>query len=290
MANLDFTSVPEDINEEEEEEEEEEDEQDTKEDLGIVNDAVKPPVIKPTVASKPSNQNAAWKLPTLESNILLKKTSSSESKSEGSVHEADSTTKIPEATQDPLPTPATPPPVPQKGKQKRRSKRFKFHLFKFRGSRKENGKKYETGGEEKDSDANGNLAETRCFSVDSGGMPLGGGEVPKGWRNRRRRKSEGERKRLSWLMQLFHLKKADDTKTSADDVGAPLPSNGNHGNTHPSDANGAGKDKTQTNGHVSEVKPEINANVDALNDDHEDDSMETVSDLKKKFERISAGF
>lgn len=265
MASLDIDfSLPEEILEEDEEE-------DSEEELEITNAVAKGPV-KPSVASKPSDPNGAWKLPPIDSKILLKKTSSAESKS--SVQSEDIPKKIPSVPEDPDSTPA---PL-QEGKPRRRSKRFKFHLFKFRRSK------------EIEKDTHSNLPDNNSTSVDSRSRPLGE-EPTKGWRRRRRLKSEGERKRLSWLMELFHMKtstrdsEANDTKTPAV---APLPSNVNI-NSH--DTSDIEKDKTQTNGHVSEIKTENElTDADALNYDENDENPETVSDLKKKFERISTGF
>jgi hypothetical protein len=245
------------------------------------------PPSRPTPPPKPAERNG-WKLPTSDSQVVLRKTTNE------NIQEVKSEEELEESRND-----ITPQSSPEK-KQKER-KRFKMHLFKFRRSRK--GKQNAGKTPSTESEGKTNLTETYSMSVDSG---LNSERSRRRWPNRRSQKSKDE-KGLSWLLGIFHkkhgsnkdTKDAERTPEEAEDItegakGAPnIDNTDNHSDTN---SNG----NTKANGTAPEVElsngPEVElSNGDTSVTSHEEDDtaktkQESVSNLRQKFERFSMVF
>ena len=272
-ASLDFDFyVPEEIKEEDEDEKQNEavsDKVTVETHTSAGRELESTPPSRPTPPPKPAERNG-WKLPTSESQVVLRKTKNE------NIQEVKSEEEIEENIND-----ITPQSSPEK-KQKER-KRFK-HLFKFRRSRKgkQNGKTSNM-----QSDVKTNLTETYSMSVDSG---LNSEHSRRRWPNRRSHKSR-EEKGLNWLLGIFHKKQphgsTTDTKETEhipEDAEGTAESAKHAPNVditeNPSDPNSNGK--STANGTVSELEL---GNGDTS---HEDvNNTESVSNLRQKFERFS---
>ena len=218
---------------------------------------------RPTPPPKPAERNG-WRFPNLGSEVVLRKTkteNTDEAKSdeiEDNVHESNAPESSPE-------------------KKRRERRRFKVPFPKLRRSRKgrQNGNNLKPETERKT-----NLTETQSMSVDSGARPLG--ENPRRrWPNRHRKSEE---KGLNWLLGLFHKRSADgpqDTSKNSKDVAHAT---GSHGDTNSNGTN-------QPNGSVPEVRVEGElTNGDTSHEVEANETPENVSDIRKKFERLSVAF
>lgn len=275
-ASMDFDiAFPEEIKEEDEDGENDETSENV--DTSEVHTPVRPtPPIPPP---KPKPEGNGWKLPTPGTGVVLRKTN------QDNIEDAKSDEGEVEKMKGNI-NDITPQSSPEK--KHKEQKRIK-HLFKFRRSRKE--KINRKASDSSEIEGKTNLTETYSMSVDSGLRPLGE-DSRRRWPNRRSGKSE--KKRLNWLLGLFHRKGSHaDTKDTKDTENIPghnddtskdteeLPTE--HVVINQSDGNSNGDaratetapDNELRNGHTS----------------HEDqENPETVSDLRQKFERISGVF